>query len=168
MARITLDGIAHAYGGKPRSEQDYALKPLHHVWEQGMAYALLGPSGCGKTTLLNIISGLVIPSEGRLLFDDKDVTHLPTKERNIAQVFQFPVIYDTMTVAENLAFPLKNRRLPQRCDRTAGHRDRGDARSDRRPEQARPRAHRRRQAEDLAWVAAWFARMCRPSCSTSR
>ena len=70
MARITLDGIAHAYGGKPRSEQDYALKPLHHVWEQGMAYALLGPSGCGKTTLLNIISGLVIPSEGRLLFDD--------------------------------------------------------------------------------------------------
>src|SRR5664279_4281719 len=93
MARITLDGIAHAYGGKARSEQDYALKPLRHVWEQGMAYALLGPSGCGKTTLLNIISGLVIPSEGRLLFDDKDVTHLPIKERNIAQVFQFPVIY---------------------------------------------------------------------------
>ena len=113
MARITLDGIAHAYGGNARTEQDYALKPLHHVWEQGMAYALLGPSGCGKTTLLNIISGLVIPSEGRLLFDDIDVTHLPTKERNIAQVFQFPVIYDTMTVAENLAFPLKNRRLPR-------------------------------------------------------
>ena len=113
MTRITLDGIAHAYGGKVRSEADYALKPLHHVWEQGMAYALLGPSGCGKTTLLNIISGLVTPSEGRLLFDDVDVTHLPTKERNIAQVFQFPVIYDTMTVAENLAFPLKNRRLPR-------------------------------------------------------
>jgi glycerol transport system ATP-binding protein len=113
MARITLDGIAHAYGGKPRSEQDYALKPLRHVWEQGMAYALLGPSGCGKTTLLNVISGLVIPSEGRLLFDDTDVTHLPTEQRNIAQVFQFPVIYDTMTVAENLAFPLKNRRLPK-------------------------------------------------------
>ena len=109
MARITLDGIAHSYGGKAASEADYALKPLHHVWEQGMAYALLGPSGCGKTTLLNIISGLVIPSEGRLLFDAVDVTHLPTEQRNIAQVFQFPVIYDTMTVAENLAFPLKNR-----------------------------------------------------------
>ena len=114
MARITLDGIAHAYG-KPRGEEDYALKPLHHVWEQGKAYALLGPSGCGKTTLLNIISGLVIPSEGRLLFDDRDVTHLSTERRNIAQVFQFPVIYDTMTVAENLAFPLKNRRLPRRA-----------------------------------------------------
>src|ERR1700742_75420 len=113
MSRITLDGLAHSSGGKPQSEQDYALKPLHHVWEQGMAYALLGPSGCGKTTLLNIISGLVVPSEGRLLFDDIDVTRLPTKERNIAQVFQFPVIYDTMTVAENLAFPLKNRRLPR-------------------------------------------------------
>ncbi len=114
MARITLDGIGHAYGGGPaRSEEDYALKPLHHVWEAGKAYALLGPSGCGKTTLLNIISGLVIPSEGRLLFDERDVTRLPTEQRNIAQVFQFPVIYDTMTVAQNLAFPLKNRRMPK-------------------------------------------------------
>jgi len=112
MARITLDGIAHAYARQPR-EQDYALKPLQHVWEQGVAYALLGPSGCGKTTLLNIISGLIIPSEGRLLFDDRDVTRLPTEQRNIAQVFQFPVIYDTMTVAENLAFPLRNRKIPQ-------------------------------------------------------
>jgi glycerol transport system ATP-binding protein len=115
MAQITLDGIGHAYGnGRPTSDADYALKPLHHVWEAGKAYALLGPSGCGKTTLLNIISGLVIPSEGRLLFDDRDVTRLPTEQRNIAQVFQFPVIYDTMTVAENLAFPLKNRGLPKR------------------------------------------------------
>src|SRR5580692_658571 len=111
MARITLDHIAHSYGGNPRSDADYQLKPLHHVWEQGAAYALLGPSGCGKTTLLNIISGLVTPSEGRLLFDDVDVTRLPTEERNIAQVFQFPVIYDTMTVAENLAFPLRNRKM---------------------------------------------------------
>jgi glycerol transport system ATP-binding protein len=111
MSRITLDGIGHAYVRNPR-EQDYALKPLNHVWEQGVAYALLGPSGCGKTTLLNIISGLIIPSAGRLLFDDRDVTHLPTEQRNIAQVFQFPVIYDTMTVAENLAFPLRNRRVP--------------------------------------------------------
>jgi len=108
VASITLDGIGHAYG-KPRTDADFALKPLHHVWEQGRAYALLGPSGCGKTTLLNIISGLVIPSHGRLLFDGQDVTRLPTERRNIAQVFQFPVIYDTMTVAENLALPLRNR-----------------------------------------------------------
>ncbi len=109
MARITLDGIAHAYGPRPQSDADYALRPLHLVWQQGLSYALLGPSGCGKTTLLNIISGLVHPSAGRLLFDDTDVTELPTERRNIAQVFQFPVIYDTMTVAGNLAFPLRNR-----------------------------------------------------------
>ena len=84
---------------------------------QGGAYALLGPSGCGKTTLLNIISGLVRPTRGRILFDDRDVTDLPTEARNIAQVFQFPVVYDTMTVRENLAFPLKNRHVPR--DRTA-------------------------------------------------
>ncbi|MDT7951009.1 MAG: ABC transporter ATP-binding protein [Acetobacteraceae bacterium] len=111
MARITLDGVGHAYGTARGGAPSYALKPMHHVWEQGRAYALLGPSGCGKTTLLNIISGLVIPSEGRLLFDDRDVTRLPTEQRNIAQVFQFPVIYDTMTVAQNLAFPLRNRKL---------------------------------------------------------
>jgi glycerol transport system ATP-binding protein len=72
-------------------------------------FALLGPSGCGKTTLLNIISGLLQPSHGRILFDGNDVTNLSTQARNIAQVFQFPVIYDTMTVYDNLAFPLRNR-----------------------------------------------------------
>jgi glycerol transport system ATP-binding protein len=113
MARIVLDNIAHAYGASPKGPQDYALKPLNHVWENGGAYALLGPSGCGKTTLLNIISGLITPSEGRVLFDGNDVTGLPTAERNIAQVFQFPVIYDTMSVAENLAFPLRNRHVPK-------------------------------------------------------
>jgi glycerol transport system ATP-binding protein len=105
MARITLDGVAHSYDASSSN----ALQRLDHVWEQGRAYALLGPSGCGKTTLLNIISGLITPTEGRILFDGEDVTHLPTERRNIAQVFQFPVIYDTMTVAGNLAFPLKNR-----------------------------------------------------------
>src|SRR3954451_17040301 len=112
MARITLDHLAHSYSAHPRGPSDYALKEINHVWEQGGAYALLGPSGCGKTTLLNIISGLVIPSQGRILFDGKDVTTLPTEERNIAHVFQFPVIYDTMTVRGNLSFPLKNRGMP--------------------------------------------------------
>ena len=109
MARIVLDQIAHAYGLHPSRPEDYALKRLNHVWDDGGAYALLGPSGCGKTTLLNVISGLIVPSEGRVFFGDRDVTELPTADRNIAQVFQFPVIYDTMTVAQNLGFPLKNR-----------------------------------------------------------
>jgi len=109
MATIRLDGLAHAYGSNPAGPADYALKKLDMTWQDGGAYALLGPSGCGKTTLLNIISGLVIPTHGRVLFGDQDVTRLPTERRNIAQVFQFPVIYDTMTVYDNLAFPLRNR-----------------------------------------------------------
>jgi glycerol transport system ATP-binding protein len=113
VAEIQLQALAHSYRPHPAGPEDYALKPLEFAFEDGGAYALLGPSGCGKTTLLNIVSGLVRPSEGRVLFDGRDVTALPPARRNIAQVFQFPVIYDTMTVAENLAFPLRNRGLPE-------------------------------------------------------
>jgi glycerol transport system ATP-binding protein len=109
MAEIRLEGLKHTYFSHPSQAQHWALKGVDHVWANGGAYALLGPSGCGKTTLLNIISGLVQPSHGRILFDRKDVTAVPTERRNIAQVFQFPVLYDTMTVRENLAFPLRNR-----------------------------------------------------------
>lgn len=117
MARIDLKSLAHSYFPEPKGDEDYALRRMEHVWEDGGAYALLGPSGCGKTTLLNIISGLLTPSEGQVLFDGKDVTKLAPEERNIAQVFQFPVIYDTMTVYENLAFPLRNRGVdPKRVD----------------------------------------------------
>jgi glycerol transport system ATP-binding protein len=112
MASITLDKLAHSYLPNPQTDADFALKELDYQWEDGGAYALLGPSGCGKTTLLNIISGLLHPSKGRILFDGQDVTHLPPDERNIAQVFQFPVVYDTMTVRQNLAFPLRNRGAP--------------------------------------------------------
>ena len=114
MASIHLSGLAHRYAPTAAGEQSpYALQPLDQLWEDGGAYALLGPSGCGKTTLLNIISGLVRPSEGRVLFDGEDVTDLRTEERNIAQVFQFPVIYDTLSVEDNLAFPLRNRGLDE-------------------------------------------------------
>lgn len=109
MARITLSNLKHSYDPEPKGPDDYALKEIDVTWRDGGAYALLGPSGCGKSTLLNIISGLLTPSEGRVLFDENDVTALPPDRRNIAQVFQFPVIYDTMTVRQNLAFPLKNR-----------------------------------------------------------
>ncbi|WP_423596166.1 ABC transporter ATP-binding protein [Roseateles sp. MS654] len=111
MARIDLD-LAHAYRPDPKSDSDYALLPLKMSFEDGGAYALLGPSGCGKTTMLNIVSGLLKPSHGTVRFDGRDVTTLTPQQRNIAQVFQFPVIYDTMTVAENLAFPLRNRGVP--------------------------------------------------------
>lgn len=109
MAKITLSNLAHSYIENPTKPEDYALRKIDHEWTDGEAYALLGPSGCGKSTLLNIISGILTPSEGKILFDEKDVTTETTANRNIAQVFQFPVVYDTMTVKENLEFPLKNR-----------------------------------------------------------
>jgi len=111
-SRIDLN-LSHSYLANPQQDSDYALLPLNMSFRAGGAYALLGPSGCGKTTMLNIMSGLVRPSHGRVMFDGVDVTDQSPQARNIAQVFQFPVIYDTMTVAENLAFPLRNRRIPE-------------------------------------------------------
>ena len=113
MARIDLVDLAHSYAGDHAPLESFALKPVTMTWRQGGAYALLGPSGCGKTTLLNLISGIITPSRGKILFNGTDVTPRSTRERNIAQVFQFPVIYDTMTVGQNLAFPLKNRGVPR-------------------------------------------------------
>ncbi|QQN65815.1 ABC transporter ATP-binding protein [Bradyrhizobium diazoefficiens] len=113
MARIDLVDLAHSYGGNDAPQESFALKPVTMTWRQGGAYALLGPSGCGKTTLLNVISGIITPSRGKIQFDGQDITLLSTQKRNIAQVFQFPVIYDTMTVGQNLAFPLKNRGVPK-------------------------------------------------------
>ncbi|RWU20906.1 ABC transporter ATP-binding protein [Pseudomonas alkylphenolica] len=113
MAEIRLQQLAHSYSRSPGSADDYALHELEHVWAQGGAYALLGPSGCGKSTLLNIISGLLSPSQGQVLFDGKVVNELSPQARNIAQVFQFPVVYDTMTVFDNLAFPLRNQGMDE-------------------------------------------------------
>jgi glycerol transport system ATP-binding protein len=104
VAEIRLEDVGHRYGDGPP-----ALADIDVVWEDGGAHALLGPSGCGKTTMLDIISGLLTPTTGRVLIDGVDVTGRSTADRNIAQVFQFPVLYERMTVAENLAFPLRNR-----------------------------------------------------------
>ena len=113
MAKITLEDLRHTYGTMADGEVVWALRRMTLELANGGAYALLGPSGCGKTTLLNLISGLLRPTEGRILFDSVDVTDKSPEERNIAQVFQFPVIYDTMTVYGNLAFPLRNRGVPE-------------------------------------------------------
>ena len=118
MATINLLDIAHRYdsqnGSVSKGAADpWAVNTLNQCWQDGGAYALLGPSGCGKTTLLNIISGLLHPTVGRVLFDDEDVTARSPEQRNIAQVFQFPVVYETLTVADNLAFPLRNRGWPK-------------------------------------------------------
>jgi glycerol transport system ATP-binding protein len=118
MSEIRLRELRHSYLADPQSDADWALKTMSVDWSDGGAYALLGPSGCGKTTLLNIISGLLAPTAGEVWFGDREVTDTPPDRRNIAQVFQFPVVYDTMTVYENLCFPLRNRGIaPDAVDR---------------------------------------------------
>ncbi len=106
MAKIELKGVGHAYNSI-NGEPNYALHPLDLTWKDGGTYALLGPSGCGKSTMLNIVSGILTPSKGQILVDGRDVTQLGITKRNIAQVFQFPVVYPAKTVYENLAFPLR-------------------------------------------------------------
>jgi glycerol transport system ATP-binding protein len=104
MSRIDLIDIGHTYDGA-----HFAVRGIEERFENGGAYALLGPSGCGKTTLLSIISGILRPTHGRIELDGSVVTDHSIAARNIAQVFQFPVVYESMTVRENLAFPLRNR-----------------------------------------------------------
>ena len=113
MAKVTLKNLSHSYLSKQEKDSDFVLTNVNIDWNDGGAYALLGPSGCGKTTLLNIISGLLVPTKGEVLFNDKNVTQLNPVQRDIAQIFQFPVIYDTMSVYDNLAFPLRNRGLSE-------------------------------------------------------
>jgi glycerol transport system ATP-binding protein len=113
MAKIKLTDLAHTYGNPAAPGVEWAVRKLTLEWADGGAFALLGPSGCGKTTLLNIMSGLIRPSEGMISFGDRDVTDLSPEDRNIAQVFQFPVVYDTMSVYDNIAFPLRNRGMSE-------------------------------------------------------
>jgi len=108
MAKIVLENVTHVYNkGAPPAVEDVNI-----VFEDKSTNALLGPSGCGKTTLLKIICGLLKPTKGRVYFDDEDVTDLPPEKRNVAIVFQFPVVY-SMSVYDNLMFPLLNLKIPK-------------------------------------------------------
>ncbi|MCA8906310.1 MAG: ABC transporter ATP-binding protein [Rhodospirillaceae bacterium] len=75
----------------------------------GELVVFLGPSGCGKTTLLRCVAGLQQPTGGQILFDDEDVTNLSPADRNVAMVFQFVSLYPHLSVADNIAFPLRAR-----------------------------------------------------------
>lgn len=104
MARIEFEKVSFAYAGS--SEQ--VIRDMSFVIADGEAHALLGASGAGKTTLLNLLSGLLRPSSGRILLNDKEVTHLDGFARCVSQVFQFPVVYEGLTVAENLQVPMRS------------------------------------------------------------
>src|SRR5262249_26866284 len=82
--------------------------------DAGSFFSILGPSGCGKTTLLRIIAGFEYPDHGRVFIGGRNVTALSPRARNIAMVFQDYALYPHMTVAQNIGFNLRNRKVPRR------------------------------------------------------
>ncbi len=106
--KITLEHLTKKYGSA------VAVNDLSVTIESGKLIALLGPSGCGKSTILNMLSGILPATEGRILFDDRDVTNLPPEKRNVGLVFQNYALYPHMTVLENICFPLEIKRVPKK------------------------------------------------------
>jgi putative spermidine/putrescine transport system ATP-binding protein len=104
--KLSVNGLGKRYGAST------ALMATHLDIRKGELLTLLGPSGSGKTTLLQMIAGLVEPSEGQLLIDGQDATWLPPGERGIGMVFQSYALFPHLTVAENVAYPLRMRKVP--------------------------------------------------------
>ncbi|MGA9575540.1 MAG: ABC transporter ATP-binding protein [Lysobacterales bacterium] len=109
MARVTLTSISKRFADGTKAISDLSLSI-----EDGELLVLLGPSGCGKSTLLRMVAGLESPTCGEIRIDDTVVNELSPQQRNIAMVFQNYALYPHMSVAHNLAFPLKMQRLPRR------------------------------------------------------
>ncbi|MFC7534935.1 ABC transporter ATP-binding protein [Actinoplanes sp. GCM10030250] len=109
MATVTYDKSSRIYPGSERP----AVNELSLEIGDGEFLVLVGPSGCGKSTSLRMLAGLEDVDRGRILINDKDVTHLPPKSRDIAMVFQNYALYPHMTVYENMAFALKLRKTPK-------------------------------------------------------
>lgn len=101
MSGLQTIGLAKHYDGQS------ALQPTDLSIVDGEFVVIVGPSGCGKSTLLRLLAGLEVPSAGRVLVDGRDVTALEPAERGMAMVFQSYALYPHLSVAENIAFPLR-------------------------------------------------------------
>lgn len=108
MASVELRNVWKIYGGTVEAVIDACWKA-----EQGEFFSILGPSGCGKSSSLRMIAGLEEITKGEILFDDQVVNHLHPSQRNVAMVFENWALYPNMTVYENIAFPLRVRKVPQ-------------------------------------------------------
>ncbi len=107
--QVTLKELTKKYPGRGKNAPDvYAVNNFDFVIPDGKLIGLLGPSGCGKSTTLNLISGLIKPTCGKIFFGDDDVTELPAENRGVGLVFQNYALYPHLTVLQNILFPLKN------------------------------------------------------------
>lgn len=116
---IGLQHLTKVFPGKGRKNKNkevVAVDDFNFVIPDGKLVGLLGPSGCGKSTTLNMISGLLKPSSGKIFFGDKDVTDLPPEERGVGMVFQNYALYPHMSVEQNIRFPLENLKGDQKLD----------------------------------------------------
>ncbi|HET8765119.1 MAG TPA: ABC transporter ATP-binding protein, partial [Rhodanobacter sp.] len=107
MATLELRGIHKHYGAA------HAVDGIDLAVADGEFLAILGPSGCGKSTTMRMIAGLETPTRGQILIGGQDVTQLPPRARNVSMVFQSYALYPNMSVAKNIAFPLKARGVPR-------------------------------------------------------
>ncbi|HET9139189.1 ABC transporter ATP-binding protein [Actinophytocola sp.] len=121
MAEIVLTGLSTVYPNGVR-----AVDALDATIADGEFFALLGPSGCGKTTLLRTIAGLEPASAGTVSIGGRDVTGMEPGRRRVAMVFQDYALFPHMTVAENIAYPLRVRRAPKSQQREVAERTAGD------------------------------------------
>ncbi len=106
MTALTITGLHKRFG------DIVAVDGLDLTVDAGEFYVLLGPSAHGKTTTLRAIAGIEAIDEGRIVFDGEDITHKPVRDRDIAMVFQTFALYPHLTIFDNLAYPLRERRLP--------------------------------------------------------
>ncbi len=111
MPDIRLDHLTRRFG------VNAAVDGVSMVFAEGSVTCLLGPSGCGKTTLMRMIAGLETPTSGSIRFGERDVTRQSARERGVAMVFQYPVMYRTLTVAQNIALPLARDRTLSAAER---------------------------------------------------
>src|SRR5438046_3982698 len=108
MASVTFDHVTKAY-----AEDVVAVDDLDLLIKDGEFLVLVGPSGCGKTTALRCLAGLEEITEGSISVGQRVVNHVPSKDRNIAMVFQSYALYPHMTVFDNLAFGLRLMKTPK-------------------------------------------------------
>src|SRR5881397_2633524 len=108
MAQVAFERVSKIYPDGTRAVNDVNLEI-----PDGELMVLVGPSGCGKTTALRMVAGLEEITEGEIKIGERVVNNVPPRERDVAMVFQNYALYPHKTVYENLAFPLKLRRLPK-------------------------------------------------------